>query len=180
MEWLSYEICQSLEKMSYQVLEILKIEIPIKDSNKVIYKNLEGEIEIVTKTDSYFDKFKVAKKGESFIIRKFATETKKDDNYKTAIAFGKLFITMSYLVDNKEWNTFKDYDFDVPYKNYTQSKYVDYFAMCLLLPEQEFLIQLHKFTNINHEVDLDKISDYFNVPLFLVKNRLNSLGYKLS
>lgn len=155
------------------IRDVFKIPMPITNIDNVV-KSLGGEIRednnlIFDDSDGY-----ISRNGDSFIIYVSPYQSSNRRNFTIAHEIGHLFLHMGFIVAPDVWKAQGEAAF---YRNGSSEseKQAHEFAAALLMPEEEYVKQLKKYTQGN-TVTTSKIAEYFNVSVEAASIRGKWLG----
>ena len=159
-----------IEKLSLNILETFKIQIPIIDIEDVV-KTLGGTLEI-----NNFEGIdgRLQKNGDSFVITINEEQTYNRINFTVAHEIGHLFLHMGYIIDEQKWEDSKN----AYYRrgNSKEEHEANEFAAAFLMPKNRYKEVMDQYT-IGNMVNTGKVAEYFNVSASAASNRGKWLGY---
>lgn len=158
-----------IDKFTKDLIDVLNIQIPIKDITKIVY-DLGGEI-----CSCSLNNDRVEKNNDSFIIYVSDEQGEQRRNFTIAHELGHLFLHMGYLIDRKLWED----NSNTIYRRLGVSE-MEYqaneFAASLLMPKNEY--EKVMLENIEgNKVKTENIAKYFNVSIEAASNRGKFLGF---
>lgn len=171
---MDFNVKKAIDEFADEFRKILKIETPIKNMDDIVHK-LNGRVRESEKLSEYSDGFvrKMVDEPFNFEIVISSKTNPKSRNFKIAHELGNLFLNMGFIVNEELWNA----QGTSYYKRKSSiEEYVAcYFEYALLMPEDEYIKAMDKFTQ-GDLVDTKKIAEFFEVSLYPATERGKQLG----
>lgn len=167
------ECREIINKLTMDILDCFKIEIPIVDMENVV-KALGGRVEISCDIENVIDG-SLQREGDGFkiFISLFQSEERK--RFTIAHELGHLFLHMGYKIDDRLWNETENLTY---YRS--GSSVLEYeaneFAAAFLMPEDIYKKVMNQNLDGN-VVNTSKIAEFFGVSILAASNRGKFLGY---
>lgn len=164
-----------IEELASKVRSDFNIPCPIVDIKTIIKENLGGFYSEEDLEDLLNGK--IEQINDSFCI----TIDQKTENkiFAYAKALGHLFLHLGFHYDAKKWKELTEYKASAKYRlgfsvdNFEASA----FSLALLMPRNDFLFFIKgNYNKDTNTLDLQKVADYFNVPIKDVRTRGKALG----
>lgn len=155
-----------IEQVARAVIQAYELQTPV-DLDDLVEK-LGGKI---INRKSFAMGSLLKKSDNSFILALFPEDNAINRRINILRELGYLFLCLGFKTNSSTWTnvqTNKFYSFNQTSK-YTMA---NYFARCLILPEEEFKKVLQEYQNV------DTLSKYFQVPVKTINNRLRDLYLK--
>ena len=163
------EMKQIVNNLTKDILQLYKVQTPINIIDELVYK-LNGRIEYRNDNISA-----IAKSKNSFVIYISPNCPIKHRIFLIAHELGHLFLHMGYRINSRMWNEQRNDAFYI--SSDIQNEFdANYFALALLMPEDEFNEIICKNAN-NGIVKISDIADYFNVSNSIAHMRGKTLNY---
>jgi len=161
-----------IDNLTQLIVDKYKVNIPIIDICDVV-RSIGGDIseQIVGLDDGI-----VMRNGNGFQIIRPTLQDEMKKKFFVAHDLGHLFLHMGYMISNNIWEKQSSSECRI-FKSVEQEYQANKFALCFLMPQNQFIKELNANKKKDNSVEVAKLADYFNVSFSTAFERMNSLYF---